>query len=72
MFDYFKDLKKILQIELRIYYQSGSEFIICVFLRKLCCVVCLRPVKSVLRLFIQVNVSVIIGRLSQVSDRKVV
>ena len=68
MYDYFKDLKKIANRIKNL--QSGSKFNLC-FLRKLCCVVSLRHVKSILRL-LEVIVSVIVEGSLKPGDRKVV
>ena len=67
MYDYFKDLKKIAN---RIKNLQSSKFNLC-FLRKLCCVVSLRHVKSILRL-LEVIVSVIVEGSLKPGDRKVV
>ena len=70
MYDYFKDLKNIANRIKNLQLQSGSKFNLC-FLRKLCCVVSLRHVKSILRL-LEVIVSVIVEGSLKPGDRKVV
>ena len=71
MYDYFKDLKKFANRIKNLQLQSGSEFNLC-FLRKLCCVVSLRHVKSILDLLLEVIVSVGVEGSLKPGDRKVV
>ena len=67
----FKDLKKYANRIKNLQLQSGSKFNLC-FLRKLCCVVSLRHVKSILDLLLEVIVSVGVEGSLKPGDRKVV